>query len=640
MLFEGCFNRKNNPSNQTFTNEFDQSIQCSDGYIFAKRDGTKFFSRDYLGSIQGKEKETRYLSDNLTQSFVSFSLEQFLERNESGVCAWYDEDCKELSLSRDLFGILPLYYSLIPDQSIIFSTNLASLLSHSGIKRNVSIDTQRLSLYGTFLGEPSTPFSSQTFYKGIHAVPPGHIVTIDFESVSVKPYVTFRPSKWSHLKSVEEFGEAFRPLFLNAIDKLLHNGPGKVTSHLSGGLDSSSVSAGIKILAPQEPLITLYNKTNTINTDENLYAISVADKIGSQHYEMLQSDKDFDLLSTFITSGGQPSSSLITPSATSSLMEYAKNLDCTRIFNGSGGDSIVGSGLEMIGIAFDNRQWDLVKTLSRKRAAHYQQSYKYPHWSKYSIEKKEEILLNNLIISKLSTFIFRKDWKGFTHTFQDISSSVGISYSYVIPQITKSLLRRIRKGRINPIDSVLRDELLHADDQFETIAISNFLETGYSKEQYRALSDVFSMQTILANEQAFVMSRHYGVTNCSPFYNKELFELCLAVPDIVKFGDGIGRAHFREAMKGLLPENVRSRSTKTHVRSLGQEVVARIANQAKNLLSDTSRVWEYVDKNKFHSQIAILKNDRIPYEQKSSTLFLISRAVSMALWLEWFSGQR
>ncbi|MCE6988229.1 asparagine synthase-related protein [Dyadobacter sp. CY323] len=582
------------------------------------------------------------MSDSNTQNFTSFSLTDFFSKNsvgKLGICAWYDLDTQTLSISRDVFGLIPLHYFRLSDEIIAFSTDLVSLIRNPQLRDHVGINEERIAAYGSWLKEPSTPYICDTFYKGIQSVSPGHIVTLSFEGVTTAPYSVFRPSKWSHLTNVEEFGEEFRKLFLNSVNGHLNDDSQILASHLSGGMDSSSVSAAIRFLRPDKPLQTLYNISNTLDTDENLYAISVAEKIGSYHHEILQSEDDFGLLSSFIGIAGQPLATLVSPSGAASLMHFAKDLGCTKIFNGSGGDSIVGSGLEMMVKAFDNGQWELVESLVRKRVSFYAKSYKYANWDKYTAQRKYSIILHNLLFHRLATLAVQGKVKDAFGLIARFSANFKVSYSYLIDKVGKSLISKARKGNIIPTASILRSDLLRSFPNYNELNVYGLLESNSGAEQQQSMDDIFNTQTILSNEQTFSISKYYNMTNSSPFYNKELFELCLAAPDLLKYGDGIGRAHFREAMTGLLPESVRRRSTKTPVRSMGPLIALRMYSQAKSLIMDSSEIWNYVDKGKFAEQLAILQNDRIPYEQKNVSVFLVCRTISLVTWLEWYKNR-
>jgi asparagine synthase (glutamine-hydrolysing) len=642
MLFEGViFNENHSFNNEELYKKYDEVLIFDNGYFGIKqRKKSNFITNSYLGAFTSKDIETKFLSNLDTQSFVSFSLSEFLTRSNSnnlGVGAWYDEKEQTLVLSRELFGRVPFYYTTLRDQFTAFSTDLGSLLSNKGFNGHISINEGRISNYNTFLRDSAADYSNETFYTNVKSVLPGHLLTLSSNHISSKPYILLHPSRWSHLSTLEEFGEEFRSQFLNAVRSSPKNEKGLFASHLSGGMDSSSVSAAVKFLYPDNLLHTLYNKSNTIDSDENLFAWSVAKKIGSDHHEVLQSEEDFKMLRLHIPLSAQPSSTLLSPSFTGSLMQYAKSLGCDTIFNGSDGDSIVGSGLELINRVFEQRQWELVKDLLRKRVAHYSNTNQYPKWTQYSIDTKYNIVLQNFLFKRISAKMLQLPIKEFYQFYEEVSKHFHISYGYFIRRGAKSILDKIRKGQVTLTPSVLRDDLILRPATAQP-GLIGLLETSFSSEQQQSLNDVFNAQAILSNEQNFVLSNHYDIVNSSPFYDQGLFELCMSVPDIIKYGDGIGRAHFREGMKGLLPDDVRCRSSKTHIRSHGQQVILRMYAQAEHFVADSTEIWKYVDRQKFNKQVDILRNDSIPYIYKINTWFHISRTISLAVWLEWVPG--
>lgn len=642
MLFEGViFSEKHIFNPREINEKYDEVLFFDNGYFGIKQTRkSNFITNSYLGVLTPNDTETKFLSNLDTRNFVSFSLSEFLIRsnfNTLGVAAWYDEKEQKLVLSRELFGRVPFYYTTLSDQFIAFSTDLGSLVSNKRFNGHIAVNEDRIATYTSFLRDSAADYTTSTFYKNVNSVLPGHLLTLSFKNNSSKPYILLQPSRWSHLSTQEEFGEEFRGKFLNAVRNSPKNESGIFASHLSGGMDSSSVSAAVKFLYPDNSLHTLYNKSNTVDSDENLFAWSVAKKIGSDHHEVLQSEEDFKILRLQILLSAQPSSTLLSPSFAGSLMQYAKSLGCDTIFNGSDGDSIVGSGLELINRLFEQRQWNLVKDLIRKRVAHYSNTNQYPQWNQYSIETKYNIVLQNFLFKRISTKMVQLPLKEFYKFYEEVSKHFDISYGYFIRRGAKSILDKIRKGQVTPTSSILHDDLIYrrTDTQAGVIGL---LETNFTPEHQQSLNDVFNAQAILSNEQNFVLSNHYNIVNSSPFYDQGLFELCMSVPDIIKYGDGIGRAHFREGMKGLLPDDVRCRSSKTHIRSHGQQVILRMYSQAEGFLLDSKEIWKYVDRQKFNKQVEILRNDSIPYIYKINTWFHISRTISLAVWLEWLPG--
>jgi len=93
--------------------------------------------------------------------------------------------------------------------------------------------------------------------------------------------------------------------------------------------------------------------------------------------------------------------------------------------------------------------------------------------------------------------------------------------------------------------------------------------------------------------------------------------------------------HFREAMEGILPEHVRLRHQKTQVGSYGVDVTLRLYDQAKDFLEESTQVWDYVDKSLFNSSVKFLKIKGLPTDQYNRSMFHVTRAISLASWLDW-----
>lgn len=642
MLLEGFLNYYSSDANNANFEKYSEVIKFNNGFIGINKDVNKSVpNKTLLGGVTFDNiAQTKFLGDLFSENFVFSSLDDFLDHEvgaDLGAGAWYNIQQNKLSLSRQIFGLVPLFYIHIPNKLTAFSTNLSSLVSNKRLVAYLGNDSSRISTYATFLQDVGLPYSSDTFFTHIKSVLPGNILTITSDGVFSKPYVKFHPSQWQNLHSLGEYGEEFRNLFLKAVQKNIGNSEQLMASHLSGGMDSSSISAVIKLLYPASPLVTIYNKSNTINSDENLFAVHVANAIGSNHHEILQSKEDFYLLSTYIKLYGQPSSTLLSPSFTGSLMQYAKSLGCDIIFDGSDGDSIVGSGLELINYSFEHKHWEQVKILLKKRVTYFSKTNLYPKWSRISFEEKYFLVTQNFLFGRISAKLSSSSPIDFSKFILEISRHFNISYSYFIQRGGMSLIKKLKNGRAILPTSVLKDEYLSIKPIID-FKMSDFLEDGSSSEHLQSIHDVINAQAILSNEQSFVLGDYYKISNRSPFYDKQLFELCMSVPNLIKFGDGIGRAHFREAMKGILPEDVRMRSTKTHVRSSGQTIILRLYKQSEEFLLNSTEVWEYIDRHKFNQQVEILKNEKIPYTQKNNTWFNISRTISLAIWLDWLKN--
>jgi asparagine synthase (glutamine-hydrolysing) len=642
MLFEGFIFSNEHFDRDQYKSRYNEQLILKNGVIGVQSSSVrKANSGNYIGIKFSKYSEPEIVSNSNTQFSGSFVLNDFFESSPD-VGAFFDEDQQLITLSRALFGLVPFYYTVVHDKLIAFSTNLHSLLQNNLVKEHLQVNENIVSQYNTFLGNFSRDYTEETFYKGIYAVPPGHRVQISLSKSRVTPNETLRPSKWRYLSNISEIGEEFRHHFFNAIRSSNISNQGTViASHLSGGLDSSSISAVLKEIYPDNALHTFYDKTNTLDTNENIFALQVADKISSTHHEVIRPGNDFAKIAYQTAIWAQPSSSFLGASLGSALMEIAKSYGCDAIYNGAAGDSIVGSGLELMDKSFDMRDWVLLKDLLEKRVAHYSNSGQHPGWNEYTFKKKQAIVTNNFLFRRLGAKLTQMPPTAFLGLLRELDKHFDISYTYFLRRGGRSLIQKLHRRQLTNLKSILVDDLSESNmKDFNNISYKHLLEGDTTQEQEQSLRYILNSQDMLSADQTYLLSQHYGIINFSPFLDKSLFELCISIPESVKFGDGIGRAHFREAMKGLLPEEVRLRSGKTHVRMSGQELVARMYHDARELINDSTEIWRYIDRSKFNFQIGILQNEKIPYQQKSTTWFHISRTISLCLWLEWFGSMK
>lgn len=92
-----------------------------------------------------------------------------------------------------------------------------------------------------------------TFFEEINCLPAGHILTVGPDQIRLRPYYRLRPATIRYRRD-EDYAEHFRELFFQAVrDRLRNAGP--VGVMLSGGLDSGSVACVAECLRAQDPTL-------------------------------------------------------------------------------------------------------------------------------------------------------------------------------------------------------------------------------------------------------------------------------------------------------------------------------------------------------------------------------------------------
>jgi len=642
MIVEGFLSYQPFIDNSFYFEKAGNFLSFKNGFIH--HDGFEsndpFFSILAGGTHQHLQKKSWFSnvkieSDLSSNHFTEFILNSLSVKPTIGV--WYDESVSNLYLSREIFGCIPFFYIHIPNLFVAFSTSLTSLLKKKEVKPYLDLNLNKITLYASYSFKELYQNPSDTFFSNIKTVLPGHLLTITPDSVLDSiPFETFRPERWSHLNTSSEFASAVKETLLTSIINATNSGDQIIGSHLSGGLDSSSVSSLFKFQNPDRPLHTYHVKANNKDSDESHYAATVAKHINSTHHIVSHTQDELSFLKMSTSLYGHPESSYLSNASGINTIYLAKESGCDVLLNGHGGDSVIGSGMEVLDDAFEKKNWEQLQLLLRKRIPYFISPDPHPDWENYSEDKKYYFVLHYFLYTRIPQ-LRKLPIKKLVELYRDILPNFDISYLYFIKRAFKNLFLRLLKTNVLTKPSIVKSDLCDGlKNPVDMINHPQSLLNGLGNKYAELFEDVFHEYAIQAQEEFFVLSNYYGISVRAPFLNKDLLELCMAIPDLVKYGNGIGRQHLRDGMKGILSEAIRYRSTKTSLSSSeGEDITFRLYNQSGYYLELTREVWKFIDRKKFDKQVVILKNKKIPYDQKSRTYFHITRTISLSVWLEW-----
>ena len=206
------------------------------------------------------------------------------------IAAW-NESKQELYLSRDRFGVKPLYY-WFNGNTLCFSSEIKAIIKHPDYKIDVDLDA--LNEYFTF----QNIFSFNTLFKGITMLPPANTVKIDRSSTYVK-----HNSWWDYDFSNTDEDMTFefaksetKRLFEQAVNRqMIADVP--VGSYLSGGMDSGSITAVASKKVNRLPTFTCgFDMSEATgreaNFDERRDAELMANHFKTEHFEQVMNAGD------------------------------------------------------------------------------------------------------------------------------------------------------------------------------------------------------------------------------------------------------------------------------------------------------------------------------------------------------------
>ena len=227
--------------------------------------------------------DTEVISEGLASYGVAF-FEKF--DGMFAIAAWH-KPTKTLYLSRDRFGVKPLYY-WINGKTILFASEIKAFMAHPDFK--VELNKEALNEYFTF----QNLFSFQTLFKGVIMLPPANTVKVDTSNLTTIKHNSWWNYDFSETDETMSFDDAkfeTERLLKNAVAKqMISDVP--VGTYLSGGMDSGSLtsiaSQHVKRLTTFTAGFDMSSVTGVeANYDERRDAELMANYFKTEHYEQV-----------------------------------------------------------------------------------------------------------------------------------------------------------------------------------------------------------------------------------------------------------------------------------------------------------------------------------------------------------------
>jgi len=197
--------------------------------------------------------------------------------------ALWDGRKNRLVLSRDRYGVKPLYYTIQNDM-FIFASEIKAILQVEGMR--AQLDYRALCDYFTF----QNTFGDTTLFKGIRLMEPGHFMVIEGGMVSKNRYWDFDFDEGPDLGE-DFFVKRLKDLLEQVVKRqLISDVP--VGSYLSGGLDSGCITAFASKFVQRLMTFTGGFDVATAVSIENFFdernkAELISREFGTEHYQMV-----------------------------------------------------------------------------------------------------------------------------------------------------------------------------------------------------------------------------------------------------------------------------------------------------------------------------------------------------------------
>jgi asparagine synthase (glutamine-hydrolysing) len=539
--------------------------------------------------------------------------------------AVWDATRQAIFCARDPMGVKPFFY-YVSDRIFVFASELKGLFCMPEVPRD--LDEVQIAYFLDWFRSDQ----ERTMYRDVRRLPASHWLEVDASHVRTGVGWAADPEREIRYSTSEEYVEAFREHFAEAVRCRLRSAF-PVGSALSGGLDSSSiVGMARKLMDGDEPLHVIaahfpglpepYRQWN----DESRYIDAVAAMEGIALHRVRADERSvFEYLDRMYWYHDAPPFGFMYWMRWAVYEEAARN-GVRVFFSGDDGDSVVSHGYERFNdLALEGR-WATalaeVEAMGRRLespAIYFSKAYLHPRlvalarsgrWGRWREGSRE--VARGFDLSPLRL----------------MSESV---FDAFLRERLRSVYRRVRGRKSSP--SLVRAEfarrvgLEERKRHFQTVHPDPI---PTARESHALVLPSPMLQHIM--EVTDSMSSAFAIETRCPFLDRRLIEFSLAIPSEQKLADGWTRLILRRAMEGILPPEVQWR---IHKADLSYNFVRRLQNDDRRILDslfDQPEVLsEYVDMNELRDLHArFYSNGLKGARHKSAHLYI---AAVLARWL-------
>jgi asparagine synthase (glutamine-hydrolysing) len=258
-----------------------QPISNEDNTVSIVFNGEIYNYRELQAELQtcGHQFRTNSDTETIVHAYEEFGASCVDHLRGMFAFAIWDDRKKEVFIARDRVGKKPLYYSVTRGGTLVFGSELKSLLEHPEVERK--INPQALDAYFS-LGYVPDPIS---IFENVEKLPPGHHLTFTTGRLTVESYWDFSYNSNGNGHKAADYLEELRALLSEAVKlRLVADVP--LGAFLSGGIDSSTV-VGLMAQHMDQPVKTFSIGFNEDSYDELKYARLTAKRFGTDHHEFM-----------------------------------------------------------------------------------------------------------------------------------------------------------------------------------------------------------------------------------------------------------------------------------------------------------------------------------------------------------------
>lgn len=489
-----------------------QPVHNEDRSIWVILNGEIYNFRELAKSLEeaGHTFYTRSDTEAIVHAYEEYGENSLKHLRGMFAFALWDSRKEILILARDRVGKKPLVYTRLSDGTLLFSSELQSLMAHPGVSREINFNSLHDYLTFQYIPSPST------IYKGVFKLPPAHYIKAKAGTIEINEY--WEPS-FSEEYNVSEDEACFKvkELLTDAVRiRMISDVP--LGAFLSGGIDSSIV-VGIMSEISKSPVKTFSIGFEEEKYSELKYARMVAERFQTEHHEFVVNPDAVEVLPSLVRHYGEPyadSSALPT-----FYLSQLTRQHVTVALNGDGGDELF-AGYNRYKIGAVVLPSAIMKGISRMLD---------------SLPLKES---PRGLLGKMRRFAALSD--------STPARRYGRIMSYFSPEERASLYTPWMHEQIGSADPYSYFERLF-DRGAGLGPVNRALLVdlcSYLPEDLLVKVDIASMMNSLEAR--------------SPFLDHKLIDYVSSLPSTFKLKGGTAKYILKQAFKGMVPDNILNRS--------------------------------------------------------------------------------
>ncbi len=529
--------------------------------------------------------KTRTDTEVLLHLFEDHGIECLDMLNGQFAFAIWNSSKKELFLARDRLGIRPLFYT-IQDNKIIFASEIKAVFQYPRIDRE--LDCIALDQIFTFW----TTLPGYTAFKGIRELPPGHYLHLKNGIITIKQYwqTPLCREDSSEYSDLKEASEKLSCLITDSINiRLRADVP--VGSYLSGGLDSSGITAKI-VNKFNNRLTTFGIRFDDPDFDETAYQKHMVNHLKTNHTELLASNNLIaDNFDRVIYHSEKPMTRTA-PAPLFLLSKVVRDSNYKVVLTGEGADEFFG-GYNIF------REAKIRYFCARQPEA---------TWRTELFGRIYPYIFNNPRMKKSLQAFFTRGMLDFENPY----------YSHCL-----------RWANTCRIKSFWDKPFQKSVGQYDAIGeLDSFLPGGFGKwdilSRAQFLESSLFMSNYLLSSQGDRVAMAHSLEIRLPFLDYRLLEALAALPRRWKISGIKEKFILRKIFENDLPADILNRTKQPYRAPVINALTADSSSYSSNMVSEDmvkkSGIFDY---NKVSLLLKKIKNNRQPSEIDNMALCLI-----------------